>query len=221
MAVRPLLNRLVFTGIHVSRMLRKHPRGRIRRPALASPTVAAIATVALDRIAPDLLAAGLERLRRATGRESWKALGGFQLELSHASGDGTTNDEIVRDYAVLLTRSLALAPDLTVRVTVPAIQLALSWVDFCAGAASFTESADVEDILEIVACHADLGAEVAALPDELRTTVAAAAGALAAHESCAWALRRALPDSRLAPGEVARVHDDLWTIAKLGPAKAA
>ena len=171
-AARPVLNRLVFTGIHTNRFLHRTDRGRIRRPGGVSSTHPALATVTLDRLAPELTTAGFSRARREGNREEWQLAGQGSLALSTATEGATQDHAVVLEYAVLLTRSVLLAADLSVRVTVPATQLALSWIDYRASGHAFTESGDVEDMLEIVACHAGLASEMEVLPEELRALIA-------------------------------------------------
>lgn len=126
-AVRPLLNRLVFTGIHVSRILHTGDRSRIRRPTLVSPMVSAVATVAIDRLAPELSLLDSNASTAEGIVSCGKYPAGFVSSCHMQVEMERHNDDIVRDYAVLLTRSVSLSADLTARVTVPAIQFALSW----------------------------------------------------------------------------------------------
>lgn len=217
-AVKPLLNRLVFHGIGVCRGLLDDPTVRVRSVGGVPSRIRVLATVAVDRIASELVAAGLRRVLRTATQEDWVFGETLTLQIEPSdTGDGAdTADAVAREYAVLLTRAMSVSEDCSVRVPGLPAQLALLWSSHLATLCATTDSAAVEDMIEIVMRRRMIVDDVLGAPEELRCIVARAARAFVADESSIWALRRALPDARLAPGVAARACERFKRLAELG-----
>lgn len=213
-AMRPLLNRIVLHGIETCRGLLDEPGSRVRSPAGPRVLVNALATVALDRLAPELSAAGLTRTRRGPEVEHWEFGSAVQIHVTtQSTGEADSADAVAREYAVLLTRSVALDGNCSVRVSALPAQLALLWCLHVSADAAFIDSERLEDMVEIVMGRRTIVEDVAAAPVELRAMVSRASRSLAAHDGLLWVLRRALPDARLVPAVAARARE---RFARLG-----
>jgi hypothetical protein len=151
--------------------------------------------------------------------ENWVYLEALTLEIesSDPGGEANTAATIAREYATLLTRSIVLAGECPVRVAGLPAQIALLWSAHLAAQHAMPDCPHVEDMIEIVMRRAAIVDDVLAAPEELRYIVAQAAREFAFDDSSQWALRRALPDARLAPGIVARAHGRFVKLAETGP----
>ena len=212
--MRPVLNRIVFHGIETCRGLFDEPGSRVRSPAGSGVLVNALTTVALDRLAPELSAAGLARTRRGSEVEHWEFGSTVQLHVTpQSTGEADSVAATAREYAVLLTRSVVLDGNCSVRVSALPAQLALLWCSHESANAAFIDSERLEDMVEIVMGRGSIVEDVAAAPAELRAMVSRASRALVAHDGLLWVLRRALPDARLVPVVAVRARE---RFARLG-----
>jgi hypothetical protein len=141
---------------------------------------------------------------------------GIMLSLESPASYATDSPEAAMlEYASLMTRSVAIAPESTVRVSAIAAQLPLLWRMHARTGLAFSASPWVEDIIEIVVRRSAIVAEVGALPEELRAMVAESARAFSASEAALWTIDRALPDARTTPGVAARGLERFRAIAAL------
>lgn len=216
--IRPLLNRLVFHGLDACRGVFDDARFRVRAMEHAPSRMPVITTVGLDRIGADLAAAGMQRAARTATYEDWTCDATMTLRLEPADPGGPSDSDaaVVREYAVLLTRAVLVTPELSVRVPSVVAQLALLWTGHQASRLPFSESTEVEDLVELVLRRSSIVDDVIAAPEELRRIVARAMRTFLADESSRWALRRALPDGRHVPGVVTQAIARIRTIAETG-----
>ena len=213
-AMRPVLNRVVFHGIETCRGLFDDPGIRVRSSAGPRVLVNALATVALDRLAPELSSAGLTRTRRGSEVEHWEFGDTVQLHVTTPStGEADSAAATAREYAVLLTQSVVLDGNCSVRVSALPAQLALLWCLHLSASTAFIDSDRLEDMIEIVMGRRTIVEDVEAAPAELRAMVSQASRALVAHDGLLWVLRRALPDARLVPAVAIRARE---RFARLG-----
>lgn len=204
--MRRTLNRLVFTGIETCEWSFDDDSIGIRGAGTRPNHVVALATVSMDRIALEWAAAGLTRVRRAPDTDEWRGPGALRVQLVQGGADaGDSTDAVVREYAVLLTRTIPLDDLTIIRTSTPAVQLALWWRSHARARLSAVEDTAVEDIIELVARRTALADDVRSLPAELRDPIADATAAFLATDSCEWVIGRALADSRLSPGLAQRV----------------
>lgn len=199
-AMQPLLNRLVFHGIETCRGQLDASAARVRPPVSGTVTLHALATAVVERMAPELTAAGFIRIRRGAEHEEWAYRDLMRIVLSSATGSETESaDAVAREYAVLLTRVARVTESSAVRVSTPVAQLALYWRAHEASGATIMESEWIEDLIELVVRRREIVEEVVTAPTELRELIARAAGQFVAADGCRWVLRRALPDTRQVP----------------------
>ncbi|MDA1081956.1 MAG: hypothetical protein O2973_09820 [Gemmatimonadetes bacterium] len=213
-AIRPALNRVVFIGVESCGDYFRVDADRVRGASLRHLAATTLATVSLDRIGAELVASGLYRDLRGTDEEEWVTSTGFRIVICGAPADTADPIEsMIREYAVLLTRTLALTPDVSVRVSAPATLFALWWLRHAKRRTSMSECPLIEDIIELVARHPALTDEIEAVPAELRTFIATAAGGFLADDSAEWVIARALTDARLTPSVVRPVVSAFRRIA--------
>lgn len=215
-AMQPLLNRLVFHGIETCRGQLDSAAARMRPPV--SPTVAlyALATAVVERMAPELTAAGFTRIRRGADHEEWGFRGLVRIVLSSATGNEKESaDSMAREYAVLLTRTAPVSDGTAMRVSTPVTQLALYWRAHEASGASIMESEWIEDLIELVVRRREIIDEVSAAPMELRELIARSARKFITEDGCRWVLRRALPDSRQVPAFAEHARERFVRLAAL------
>lgn len=203
-AMQPLLNRLVFHGIETCRGQLDSAAARVRPPVSRTVALHALATSVVERMAPELSAAGFIKIRRGADHEEWGYRDLVHIVLSSATGSETESvDSMAREYAVLLTRTAPVgdgtAMRVSMRVSTPVAQLALYWRAHEASGASIMESEWIEDLIELVVRRREIIDEVSAAPTELRELIARSAGKFIAEDGCRWVLRRALPDTRQVP----------------------
>ncbi|MCX5754527.1 MAG: hypothetical protein NTX19_00190 [Gemmatimonadetes bacterium] len=215
-AMKPLLNRFVFHGIQTCRGQLSSTAARVRFTSPRVMTLQALTTAAPERVAPELKAAGLVRVSRTADCEEWAHGSDLRLVLSSAASDQPESpNSVARDFAVLLTRTLALADDCAVRVSALVPQLALYWQAHDASNSSVGESEWLEDVIELVVRRDTIVDEVGAAPQELSEIIANASARFVASDSCRWVLRRALPDAREVPGFVEHARDRFIRLAAL------
>lgn len=199
-AMQPLLNRLVFHGIETCRGQLDSAAARVRPQVSRTVALHALATAVVERMAPELTAAGFTRIRRGTGHEEWGYRDLVRIVLSSATGsEAESADSMAREYAVLLTRTTPVSDGTAMRVSTPVAQLALYWSAHETSGAGIMESEWIEDLIELVVRRREIIDEVSAAPTELRELIARSAGKFIAEDGCRWVLRRALPDSRQVP----------------------
>jgi hypothetical protein len=200
-AIRPLLNRLVFNGIATCRGLFAQGSARVRIAAGPGVVIHAIATGAIERIAPELSSAGLTRRSRTAAREEW--VHGDRVHLVVSSSGGAEPDSpaaVATEYAALLTRTVPFDDGVTIRVSALPAQVALFWLAHTSSKLPVTESEWIEDLIELVVRRDEIVEEIAAAPDELRGIIAEGAARFIADDAARWTLRRSLPDARQVPG---------------------
>ena len=180
------------------------------------PTFHALATTAMERLTPELIAAGFVRTARRATAETWTHGETVRLVISAAAGNEPESPEtIVGEYAVLLTRTVDFEDGRSVRISNVAAQLALYWQAHVASRAATTESEWVEEMIELVMRRGEIVDDVRSAPAELRLIVAGAAKAFVASDSCRWILRRALSDARHTPAFVETARDRFLQLAAL------
>ena len=203
-AIKPLLNRLVFHGIETCQDLLDPAGPRVRQGARPVLTIHALATTSLERVTHDLVTAGLVRQRRRAPYQEELGYGErVRLLVTPVSADDQDSpDAVAREFAVLLTRAVALAPDCAVRVSAVPAQLALFWRAHVASGAPITESEWIEDIIELVMGRHQVVDDVSSAPPELRAVTTHAAAEFLADDACRWVLRRTLRDARQVPAVI-------------------
>lgn len=202
--IRGTLNRLVFTGLETCEWSFDAHAMRIRGTTVRPKALSALATVTLDRIGAELLTAGFARTQRTPQTDEWTDASGARIVLTQDAAETTDPvDALVREYAVLFTRTVPLSETLTIRASAPPAQLALWWRTH-AHVARTAQADDpmLEDIVELVVRRASIIDDVRALPEELRTTVVSATTAFLESDECEWVIGRALTDARFSPGIV-------------------
>lgn len=111
-------------------------------------------------------------------------------------------------YAVETAQPVDLGAGLTIRLASAVAFVATKLEAFAdRGAGDILGSHDLEDILTVVDGRAELGAELAAAPTEVRTAVAAAFSSLLADADFANALPGLLSEPERAPVVVTRMKD--------------
>jgi hypothetical protein len=211
----PLLNRVVFFGIATCRD-QFDAVTKVRAPTAAPLEFHALSTTSLDRFGGELTSAGWKRLSRGKEAERWASPSGTVLSLEAGAGDaGDSPDAALLEYASLMTRSLPIGPESSVRVSAVAAQVPLLWRMHARTGLAFSASPWVEDLIEIVVRKSGIVDEIGALPEELRTMVARSAAAFVASDAALWTIERALPDARTTPGFAAKGLDRFRAIAAL------
>jgi hypothetical protein len=212
----PLLNRVVFFGIATCRD-QFDAVARVRAPAAPPLEFHAISTTSLDRFGGEMTSAGWKRVSRGREAERWASPSGIAVSLEAAASEGSDSpDAALLEYASLMTRSVSIGSDLTIRVSAVAAQVPLLWRLHARAGLAFSASPWVEDIIEIVVRRSAIVAEIRALPAELRSMVAQSAEAFSASEAALWTIDRALPDARTTPGLATRGLERFRAIAALG-----
>jgi hypothetical protein len=213
--LRPLLNRFVFYGIETCRGF-LDSRELVRWPALPVRNIRVLTTSPLTRLATELVAAGFHRIGKADGAERWEATTGLALYLESSSdATGEDADSGILEYATLMTVSMTLESGDSLRVSALPGQIALLWRSHLRSGLEFSASPWAEDMIELVVRRSSIRDDVAALPAELRTTIARSAAAFAASEAAIWTLESAIPDARATPGVAAIALDRFRAIAAL------
>lgn len=192
-----VLNRLVFVGVDCCEdTLDPYPVGT--RPSMSEAR--ALATVAAERLVPELEHAGLQRISRANTRTLFRnATATVALWIESSSFPGEAADAMAREYATLLTRTVAVSPTTAVRVAAPVAQVALWWREHVRSRLPLWDSPAAESVIELVARSAcDRGAMQAA-PRELATEIRRACAAIVGDPLAHLAVTRALVDARSTP----------------------
>ena len=215
-AIRPVLNRIVFTGMEGCRELFDVAENRVRGAALRTVATKALATVPLDRIATELTAGGLVRSGRTTDEEKWTLPGGRHIAVCACATESPESlDAMIREYATLLVRTITLSPEITIQVSAPPVLLAVWWRHHETCSIPIIDSPHIEDILELVIRYSAVVEDVRGLPAELRAVVAHAASSLIAEDSCEWMIARALTDARGTPSAATPVVGRFRQIASM------
>ena len=213
----PAANRLVFYGIATCRpMFDPHPE-RVRGDRLTAGNTAAIATVPLDRLAPEVGSHIRTRERQAHG-EFWTLPDGTRMPLTSAAQAQDTTDAALFEYATLLTQQTTLSNDHTLRVVSLPVQLSLLWRVHARSGQPFVASGYVEDVVELAASRASLAEDVATLPEELRHILAGDMAKFCASDAAAWVVTRAIQDARGFAGVAAPIIGRLEAVARFAPA---
>ena len=213
-AIKPLLNRLVFYGIETCRGQLDDRTMRVRGGAGCGVSVHALVTTPLERVVPELIAAGGRRVQHHAYRDEFAF--GERVRLTIATAIGGAQDApetIAREYGVLLTTGVSLGADSTVRISTIVPQLALLWMAHRAERAPLPESIWIEDVIEIVLRRGEIMADMAAAPAELQTLIARQTQAFVEADSCLRILRRALPDARHVPALAIRARERFRSLA--------
>ncbi|MBI1808345.1 MAG: hypothetical protein HYR75_00485 [Gemmatimonadetes bacterium] len=211
-ALRPILNRVIFSGRAAAELL-VHPAGQ-RRRLPEDATLSLLTSVSLDRIAADLRALGLERTARGDGADSWRFTGGVSIEIRHVE-TGVEDVAPWNEYAMLLTQDTEIEPGFVVRVTGGAATAALLLDRHASASATPYESLAAEDLMVLVGGREQLVEEVRGAPLELRAFVAARTAALLRSGSASALIQRTDPDAAAFPAMVAAVSRRLQDLASL------
>ncbi len=215
-ALRPVLNRVVFSGLATCRGLLDAAPPRVRILESRTVQIDVHATSALDRLGGELAAKGVSRRSQRDGSEVWSAEAHAQLCAWGPPDDAGASDEsAVREYAVLLTRSEPISETLAIRVTALPVQLALWCVMHARSKRAAIDSPWIEDLLAVVVGRRDCIAELRALPGELRAVVADGVGAFAASQACRWVIGRIVVEARTTPKLIDLVLQRLESAARL------
>ncbi len=215
-ALRPVLNRVVFSGLPTCRGLLDVTTPRVRMVESRTLQVDLHATTSLDRLGGELTANGVTRQSQRDGSETWSADAHTRLcAWGPPSMSGASDESAVREYAVLLTRSESVSDSLAIRVTTLPVQLALWCVMHTRSKRAAVDSPWIEDLIAVVVGRYDCIAELRALPSELRAVVADGVGAFAASEACRWVIGRIVVEARTTPQLIDLVLKRLESAAQL------
>lgn len=199
-ALRPVLNRVVFSGLPTCWGLLDVATPRVR---MVQPPVVQIdlhATTALDRLGSELAASGVARQPQRDGSEAWSSDACMRLcAWGPPDMSGASDESAVREYAVLLTRSEPISDTLSIRVTALPVQLALWCMMHTRSKRAAVDSPWIEDLIAVIVGRRDSIAELRALPSELRAVVADAVGAFAASQACRWVIGRIVVEAQTTP----------------------
>ena len=216
-AIEPLLNRVVFTGRQVAALLATTPVAAAPRSTFASDALLRVlSTTSLDRVAVDLQRLGLRRIVHSTKSDQWSVDAGVTLDLTYVSGDESDPSTIWLEYASLLTMAVDIGNGLSARITGAPALLALDWAAFRASGESALDSAELEDIIVLVAGRAEVVHEVAAAPPELRAFVASETRRFLEYDGADHVIQFAIPGARQFPMLADRAAEWLRRIATLG-----
>lgn len=206
-----LLNRLVFVGVDCcDDVLDARPVGT-HHPA---PDVRILATVAPERLIPELELAGIRRVARTGGLDRFlSADGRIGAWIEPTGGFGSATDEMVREYATLLTRTVMLSATAAVRVSAPIAQVALWWREHVRSRQPLWDSPAAETAMEFVARSACSPEAMRTSPAELVAEVRAACATILSDDAAGLAVTRALTDARSTPGLAELVFDKLRAVA--------
>jgi hypothetical protein len=172
------------------------------------PELSAVAAGSPEKLAPEFVAGGFALTQRTATYVRWTRADELDLSLLVPTPD-ETGDDMVYEFAGLLTHPLPATGNLTMRITTPTVQLALWWRQHLANKTSLIESPEIEDIIEVITTRDSIGAELESLPQELQTAVRAAASELSVQPSLSWVVARAIPEARATPGMSQRVIERL------------
>lgn len=215
-ALRPVLNRVVFSGLPTCRGLLDVATPRVRMVESSTLQIDLHSTSALDRLGAELAAKGVARKARRDGSEMWVVDAHAQLcAWGPPNGAGETAESAVREYAVLLTRSEPISETLAIRVTALPVQLALWCVMHARSTRAMIDSPWMEDLIAVIVGRHDCIAELRTLPSELRTVVADGVGAFAATDACRWIIGRIVVEARTTPQLIDLVLKRLESAAQL------
>lgn len=215
-ALRPVLNRVVFSGLPTCRGLLDVASPRVRIVESTALQLDLHATSALDRLGGELATNGVVRRSQRDGSESWSADAHTELRAwGPPSEIGASDESAVREYAVLLTRSEPISDTLTIRVTALPVQLALWCVMHAHSTRAAIDSPWIEDLIAVVVGRRDCIAELRALPSELRAVVADGIGAFVASQACRWVIGRIVVEARTTPQLIDAVLKRLESAAQL------
>ncbi|MEA3245770.1 MAG: hypothetical protein U9Q74_06405, partial [Gemmatimonadota bacterium] len=144
-----LLNRLVFVGADCCDDVLDARPVAARQPV---SEVRALATVAPERLIPELELSGIRRVSRVGPIDVFSSADGNVLVWIEPSiGFGDPADEMAREYATLLTRTVALSGTVAVRVASPTAQVALWWREHARSGQPVWDSPAAETVVELVA----------------------------------------------------------------------
>ena len=215
-ALRPVLNRVVFSGLPTCRGLLDVVTPRVRMVESQMLQIDLHATTALERLGSELTASGVARQPQRDGSEMWSSDGRLRLCVwGPPDISGASDESAVREYAVLLTRSEAISDTLSIRVTALPVQLALWCMMHTRSKRAAVDSPWIEDLIAVVVGRHDCIAELRALPSELRAVVADGVGAFAASQACRWVIGRIVVEARTTPQIIDVVLKRLESAAQL------
>lgn len=214
-AIKPVLNRVVFSGVPICRGWFDSTSPRARISDLLPIRIDLHATAPLERLGTEVAAAGVQRQSYRDGSEAWIADPRVSLRVWGPVDGSATGDAVVRDYAVLLTRSETIEQGTAIRVTTLPVQIALWCAAHRATAPAALDSPWIEDVVTAILARREIVTELRALPGEVRAVVADVVSEFLAASACRWILGRMIVEARSTPSLVGVVINRLESVAAL------
>lgn len=212
LALRPVLNRVVFAGRAATELLVSQPMLRERLPEDA--TITLLTSFVLERLASDLRALGLDRSARGEKTDVWRLPDGTSFEVTHIEA-GDESASPWEEYSLLLTQEAEIDATCKVRLSGGPATAALLLDRLDGEGGVPTESLAAEDFIVLVAGRPELTDEVKGAPPELRAFVASHATALLQSGALARIVERTNPDAWTLPALTDAVERRLRELAGL------
>lgn len=213
-AIEPILNRVVFSGPLLVELLKSD--WPLQTPELrfsADSSLQLLSTSMVDRLAVDLQKLGHTRVGRRASGDRWQLANGPTFDLIQVKSDDSDPEQMLLEYATLLTLPLSLGEGLVVRIAGGPPTLAFECAAFERDGEEIIDSAALERVVLLLAGRPEIEHELASAPSELRSAITPALIRLARSDALQLLVQRAIPDALLLPAVATRVRDRLRRMA--------